>query len=629
MKVFNKDIKKHQIIILIAIISFVIELVLLGYYSIIDKLFISRHLIGNTTTIIEKEALNFIDEPDEWGYKYIEYENEIENVYNIELIMKETNNDAYIRVLYEDTAEVMKKSDKEQRVFKAYFNGKTLKNFKIAYYQDEILPGNIEEIKINDNIDYNVSPRFSIVRVLAVFIAICMIYGMILVIKNIEKKEVIIKKENLFLILGAITGISMCFANVVLSKYDEHAHFWRAYEISDGTIVSGHSEGLPTSIFDLVINDEGIYEIEDNASYKDQREDFNIQLNPEELTYRLVGASGGVSPISYMPQIIGITIARILKLNPTIIVFAGRIANLLYYILLIYLAIKILPKEKWKNILLIVSLLPMSINLAASLSPDSVIISTTILAIAYLLKIKFRENKVRIKDTIIIGILFMIPFMCKIVYLPLSLLFMMIPKELFKSNKQKWLYFGIVIAIEFAFWFLWHLVPAPNAEVIVRTNPIEQLYFTLSDPIRDLGTLGNTIWYNTEGYIETMIGGWNTPHSIIAIFTIILLLFTFEDTEKNKSIKFSKSERLFMTFICLSIMLLIYAGLYVTWTKAQSTIADGIQGRYFLPILFMIMLIFDNNKIKFKFKNLDLKLLTIIIILYVPIIVNTVQYFNK
>lgn len=69
--------------------------------------------------------------------------------------------------------------------------------------------------------------------------------------------------------------------------------------------------------------------------------------------------------------------------------------------------------------------------------------------------------------------------------------------------------------------------------------------------------------------------------------------------------------------------------MYATWTRAQFEIVEGVQGRYFLPILPLLLLILDSNLFKYKIKNRNLNIVYLIILLYIPIFINTIDYFNK
>lgn len=621
-----KIVKKLIIMIAIAI---VLEVLLMGYYFCIKKIYRKKHLIGNDPIELQKNVFE-ISEKDEWGYNYLIYNDKVSNVYNVEVIMKEENNDAYIRVLFNNDAKIMNKQDKEQKIFKAYFDNTTLNGFKIAFIEQEIAFENIDKIVINDNLNYVKDSSFSFSNFL-IFLGIIFFIDLIIVcLKKIERKDIKIKKEKMFLIIALTIGTIFCFTNLVFTKYDEHAHFWRAYELSVGSIVSGKQNRIPKSVFDVIINKDSVLEIEGKSSYNKTLNKLNMQLNPENTSNKLVGATAGLSPFSYIPQIVGITIGRIMKLNPVIIGLMGRFANLIAYIILIYFAIKLMPKEKWKNLIILIALLPMSLDLAASMSPDAVIISTSIFVISYLLNLKFNKKECRYVDIIILGFFTMVLSICKIVYLPIGLLLLMIPKEKFGSKKQlvlKYLLFAFIVIIPI---LLWNIVSKPNAEIAIRTSTQEQIYFTLADPMTDLETAKNTLWYNTGEYILTMIGGWNTPTIINCIFfsIAIFVIFGHNDNDNEKEYKLLKKDYIIMTIATLITILLIFAGLYVTWTRAQFTICEGVQGRYFLPILLPILLMIEKNLIKKEIKISDLNVCILYLMLYIPIIVNTIEYFN-
>ena len=52
-------------------------------------------------------------------------------------------------------------------------------------------------------------------------------------------------------------------------------------------------------------------------------------------------------------------------------------------------------------------------------------------------------------------------------------------------------------------------------------------------------------------------------------------------------------------FIAFSVIILIFTSLYVQWTPFRNPVINGVQGRYFIPILLIILLVLKPNKIKF------------------------------
>lgn len=625
----EKNIKKHiQIIIAILLVSILLECILMIYNVGIKYVFNKKKLINNEPISIEIKDINIKEEDNN---VYLNYDKDEQiNINNIELILKEKNEDAYIRFIHNQGEQKMEKSNKEQMAFKAYLPQQiSVNKFIIVFPKHQINIDNIEKIIVNNNISYLPKTIFSIYELGVIFVSLLILYIAIIAYKKLKSMK--IKKEKIFLILGICLGIVMVFINVPLARYDEHAHFWRAYELSCGIIKSG-TQKLPNNIFNIVIDDNGVYHIEDRTSYNYMREISKLDLNESDKSFQTVGATATLSPFSYIPQTIGCMIGNLLNLKPILIVYLARLSNLLFYIGIIYLSIKIMPKEKWKEVIMLIALFPMTLNLAASISPDVTIISLSILLVSYILNLKFNKEKVKIIDCIILLILNLIVSMSKIVYLPMTLLYFLIPKEKFKNKKQRILLLFISILLFASIYFVWQSI-ATGAVTIIRTSTTEQIYFTLSSITRDMYTGINTIYKYSTDYYLTMIGGWNTQPIIAIIFSIILFITTLgknnNETEQQDVIKLEKKDKILISIPILISVLLIFVGLYIPWTRACFTYVEGVQGRYFLPILLPLILILEKDKFYYNIKNKNSRLMCLIALIYIPIFINTISSYIK
>lgn len=623
------DFKKHIcIIIAILVISVLIECLLMIYNIGIKYIFSKKKLINNEPVVIEIKDLEIKEEEKNI---YLTYNsNEQINIKNIKLMLKEENEDVYIRFIYDEDEKKMEKSNKEQTSFKAYLPEEiSINQFKIVFPSNQINIDNIEKIIVNSNIDYLPEKIFSIYEVCIIFITLLIIYIAINIYKKL--KGINIKKEKIFLILGICLGLGLVIINVPLSKYDEHAHFWRAYELANGVIKSGTQE-LPNSIFDIVIDDEGVYHIEKRTSYNYMKKMSNMDLDKTDKSMQTVGATATLSPFSYIPQTLGCTIGNILNLKPILIVYLARLSNLLFYIGIIYIAIKITPKEKWKEIIMLIALFPMSLNLAASISPDATIISLSILIVSYILNLKFKKEKVNIKNCVILVTLNLIVSMCKIVYLPIMLLYFLIPAEKFKNKRQRNLLFLTNILLFISVYFIWQNI-ATGAVTIIRTSTTEQIYFTLSNIIRDVYTGINTVYKFSTDYYLTMIGGWNTQPIITIIFSIILFITIFgknkDEIFEKDEIELERKDKILISIAVSISFLLIFVGLYIPWTRACFTYVEGVQGRYFLPVLPLLILSFEKNKFYYNIENRNSRLMYLIVLLYIQIYIYTITSYIK
>ena len=609
-----KVISKQLVIALI--ISLIIELGIMLYNVVINKIYTKFNFIGNNSIEISKQDLNIEIENNETNIKVKNISNT--KIYNIALILNKENKDVYMRVIMNNDAKFMPKENAKATKFKVYYlKGIETNEFSINYGEETIEPDSIEKIVINDNLDYMPKIEFSVIQFLIIFIILEIIFIISLLYKMSETKNIKIKKEILFLYMALFIGIIFVFINVPQIRYDEHAHFWRAYEIARGNIISRTTNELPNSVIELFKRNDGTYPNKE-FNYETLKEKISEPLNEENKIAFPVGATGSLTPISYIPQVIGILIGRVLNFSPMVILWLARMANLLCYIALVFLAIKIMPFEKWKWIIMIIALFPMTMNLAATVSPDTIIISTTLLAISYVFYLKDVVKKITMKNMILLGILFMIPIVCKIVYFPLCLLVFILPKDKFENKLKRNLYYILTALIIFVTYFaLNKLVAKGDYAIAIRTNMTEQILFTISDLSRDFVTAINTFYSESSLYFFELIGGWNTINIISVVFFIILLFVMFN--KESTQYEFNRKEKNIVLAIIIIQALGVIAAMYLGWTQARQTTVEGIQGRYFLPILPLLCMLICRNKFDCKIKNKEMKFIIALIVIYIII----------
>ena len=98
-----------------------------------------------------------------------------------------------------------------------------------------------------------------------------------------------------------------------------------------------------------------------------------------------------------------------------------------------------------------------------------------------------------------------------------------------------------------------------------------------------------------------MIGwklGWldlNIPDYLVSVFLILMAVSTFRRTYESLQLNSGMRFTLFC-FSSISIILIIM-GNTLTWTPAASPVAEGVQGRYFLPLLVPVIWLLKNRLI--------------------------------
>lgn len=402
--------------------------------------------------------------------------------------------------------------------------------------------------------------------------------------------------EKAFLSIGLLFGIIFLLIIPPFQVPDEFNHFMRSYQISEGQLIAekrGQITGgfIPKSLVDFT----GIwYDIpfkpQQKATKKQFFESFKIPLNRKKKVFGFFPNTALYSPVAYLPQAIGINLGKVFDLYPVILMYLGRLTNLLISVYLIFLAIKITPVFQWVFFLL--ALTPMATFQRASLSADSLLNSVSILMIAILIKYAFDVNQEKIfkNDILIVGILSVVVALCKQAYFPISFLYFLIPKYKIGSRKKYFIVGLFIILISAFAWFYWSFVVkglyVPMRPDVV-TSADEQAHFILSQPLKYAIITFNDFNVNLDEYFKQFIGvlGWvDTPvPGILQIsYAPILVFIALIDSRRDILILLKDKLIIFAAF--LSSIFLIYLLNYLAWNPVGEEKIAGLQGRHFIPI---------------------------------------------
>ena len=530
-------------------------------------------------------------------------------------------------------------NDKQELLIKIFESDRVIKEEKISLIKLKTYKNiqiNVGKIKNSSNKDYkiqikplnNVDCTISNINTLyyqnyhniiyTLVISSLIIITFVLLKKLFNDKN--IKVEKWYLILSIIIYGAYIVVFPLFASHDEFYHWGRAYEISEGHLLSEVHDKyattkLPTAVLSIYNTDYQNIRYATTINSKDEK---IVKGNDNMFDMKTVAV---YSPVQYIPQSLGIMIARIFTDRTLIMAYAARIMNAILSIILMYLAIKIIPFGK--RVLFTIGFIPIAIEGFTSLSADAITISTSILFLSYILNLKFNK-KIKIlekKHYIILLIMSIVIALCKIVYIPLIFLILLLPKEKFKNNNHRKKFLISILVISVVLNLLWLSIASMYLTFYETTG--SQVTSVIKHPINFIQIFLYTILSQNQLYIYTMFGynlGWGEaihPYSIIPLVLMILLVInTLADKEMNK--KINVKETLIITGIVVLILCLIYASLYVQFTPPGFRYILGVQGRYFLPFLPLLMII--TSKINMEYKgNLNLDMISIITCLLVNI----------
>lgn len=439
------------------------------------------------------------------------------------------------------------------------------------------------------------------------------------------------KAENIFVLLTIIFGLIFMIVITPMSPPDEQKHYEYSYQVSNYIMGKGDNYLLIEHEYQDYTDCAGHLNV--STYYERLIEDFNKKYEHNE-NYEVIDEGNDIADatysLCYFPQAIGITIGRLFSLNFFKEFYLGRVFNLGFYATCVYFAIKKTPMHK--TLFGIIATMPIFIQQAASYSYDAMLNGLMLIIAAFFFDWYFKEGEIKNKEIVELIIVILLVTPLKRIYSLFVFCFIFIPYEKFGSKKRK-IYSLLVLFIPLLIFLINFFLPYVNKfirnyietlnneyEINTRLNMISTDYnamteetFVTPEETGDLYYIGHitrNLGEVVKLYIYTIrvsIKNWFyesfgrvlsgvslvLPTKLTHIMAITLILAAVVKEKFVLPIK----ERISFALISAIIGLFVMTGMLLTWTCIGDEIVQGMQGRYFSPILFFIMTIINNPKI--------------------------------
>ena len=458
-------------------------------------------------------------------------------------------------------------------------------------------------------------------------ITFSLIFFMVLLVKP--------RYEVIFTLMAVAFGLTFILIITPMSPPDETVHYEYSFQLSNYMMGKDH-----------------LYFDEEYQNYGDFAGHFNVSAayvrfikkfnRPLSLDNKIVKMKFDIEEsykTCFIPQALGITVARLLNWNMLRTFYLGRLFNLTFYVFCVYIAIKKTPVHKL--LFGIMATLPIFIQQAASYSYDCFINGLAFVLIAFLLKWMHQEETIDRKEFIFVFICSLLIAPIKVVYGLFVFLYWFVPAERYGSKRNKII--GTLILTTppifevsvLLFPLIFRIVrkafeKLTEARITTKVymagkpglanakyGPVIPLlegddYYSFSyatdHPIEMLEIFIRTVRVFLKPWFYGSIGRALSGNSLILPTSIVhgllglLIAASLREEDHQESIWF----KIISFLLCVFAGFMMCGGMLVSWTEINQDIIEdfggpviqGIQGRYFSPLLPYVFILINNKKIK-------------------------------
>ena len=407
--------------------------------------------------------------------------------------------------------------------------------------------------------------------------------------------------EKMFLLCGIVVGLLFFLILPALAEPDAGNHFRRVYAIIRGNI-------LPS--VDAQGDIGGYFSWPDNWSQGDsiqiseyqQLHDWIFQITDSGKTYISYKNMALYSPLCYLTTILGMLLGSLVTNQLLPIIFMAKLFNFICTGLVMYLAIRLTPFGK--RYLVWISLLPMVMELSVGIAPDAMAMALISLLTAMVLRLRYTEIKVDKRYIFGLAVISFLLSQYKIVYVVFCLLLFLIPVQKFGNRKKYLIAASGIGGITAAGAFVWlhissGILKSAYAESTSKAESCRHIFKFLTLLCRTLMEKGGDYIQQALG---SNMGAMSFGTNTLIVFLLLILLCVSVGYERRSSVyqesvlhKDHKLQAMIVGVLLLA-SVLIFAAEYIQWTDAGSSVIDGVQGRYFLPMLFPLLILLAGRR---------------------------------
>jgi uncharacterized membrane protein len=389
--------------------------------------------------------------------------------------------------------------------------------------------------------------------------------------------------------LLAAFGLVLVVAIPPFATPDEATHFFRAYQISEGHVFADQTDDgtgaggrLPSSV------GHDVHQVDRPGPAPSFSTIWRVLRLPTggRRIFHDFRNTALYPPLTYAPQAVAILIGRAAGLSNLALMYAARLANLAVFLALLFVAMRRFPRSPWFPAA--VAVLPATMFLASSVSPDGVMVALCALLVAE----TFRGDKpVRLLGVALwLGLAkppyFLLALGCLALWL--------------WRRRRGWLLptataLAVVPAVAWSRWATHIFVPyRPIISPRLDVRPGDQIRFVLRHPITFLGNVLDTastdVWHWIGQALVPFGRGidTNVPFAIVVAMCFVAAIVVAPRIGST-----IESRRVTTVFVCFAVITTFatLVAVYLYSNRVEASHIRLVYGRYILPVLPALLLV--------------------------------------
>ena len=434
------------------------------------------------------------------------------------------------------------------------------------------------------------------------------------------------RPHTLFLWIALVFGVANVVLNPPFMGVDEENHFARIIGFAQGRLFESAtvSEGFAMQVRKETARMRNFFGHEGRVGgrdfFHDQNNKFDFNDMYHDLLKKAPAETGGGAvafypynraviypPAAYLSALPFAWLGLKAGLNPLAILYLVRVSIFLASTLLIYCAIRITPYLKWQMFLL--ALLQTSVFIRSGANADPHVFGYAFLFSALMFYALQSPDTLQTKNMWALAVLAALLCVSKTAYLLLPGMFFLLDGTKFLSIKHRILSLFLIVILPILLGVLWsraagvhyHAIPVGANGYMLRAPGVDeraQILFCMTHPFTFLHTLLHTfatLWPLYMGQLIAMQGDSQVDMSLpfgllsIAVLLFPMLAFSPALNSDGRNFRISLQRRSLCLALFVTSALLICIMMYAGNSPIGSAEITGLQGRYFFPLLPLLL----------------------------------------